>query len=718
MTKYKNTILIIVLLLVLSGCKKTETPIIEDPLKDLVNISEVETCYYELTNYFEDEIVIEDINTKTSTITGSKDNFKNICKDKTSNPLIFSDSSLKSYSIEFTLDAIYPLKALELTNYLGDDTLSLKTIDIELSLDGFKFDKVYDDLTLNNQTLNEITLNNNMAKKIRISFKNEIGIGNYGGDYYAINDLRVILGEGVIVKEDEVLSNAFLRYSGWSGADGIFSFNLTNGNDTVGAVENTTGFVFSDTFIGNVNEETLLRSNFSMINNTFGYLNTGDVNYENMEFDYDLTTNNIPKSIFLPDDFIGYDESNIINNIGLDFYNTSDALLTNIGNGNMWLSSETTDQEIIFDLKDIKDVTDIYIWNYNDETKYGVKNINIKSSVDGITYIDVSSEVVLEASGELGSEYSNKFTINQTEIRYLKLELLSNYEETTTHYGIGKVMLFNNDDFIYPSVNATSRIEEITGTEHSSRLWIQDGVVIDDYLYLYPILVKDYEMFFKVFKTGIIQVPIVDERLDYDNLVYYDANLRSVSEDGGDIFYGAGVLNMSENSGYTNPDGYIYVYGYKDLHGRNLTVSRVLPEDILDMNKYEYFNGTTFTKNINDSAPLIEGVSAELSVTYMEEGMFAGKYVLVVMENTTSGVISYSLSDTPYGPFTDYVELYKTNESSYLDAFTYNAKMHPSLSEVGNYLISYNVNTTNAFKLSNADIYRPRFIRVIEVKKH
>ncbi|PKK96169.1 MAG: hypothetical protein CVV58_07755, partial [Tenericutes bacterium HGW-Tenericutes-3] len=112
------------------------------------------------------------------------------------------------------------------------------------------------------------------------------------------------------------------------------------------------------------------------------------------------------------------------------------------------------------------------------------------------------------------------------------------------------------------------------------------------------------------------------------------------------------------------------------------------------------------------------GVSAELSVSYIDSGMFAQKYMLVVMENTTSGKISYSLSDTPFGPFEPYVQIYQTTEASYLrSAFTYNAKMHPNLSEPGNYLISYNVNTTAVGALSDANIYYPRFIRIIEVKK-
>ncbi|MBE0700321.1 MAG: hypothetical protein IH571_01415, partial [Acholeplasmataceae bacterium] len=99
-------------------------------------------------------------------------------------------------------------------------------------------------------------------------------------------------------------------------------------------------------------------------------------------------------------------------------------------------------------------------------------------------------------------------------------------------------------------------------------------------------------------------------------------------------------------------------------------------------------------------------------------GLYEGKYMLVVMENTTSGRISYAISDTPYGTFGDYHNIYETIENTYLKgAFTYNAKMHPHLSEPGNFLISYNVNTTQVQALADARIYYPRFIRLIEVKE-
>jgi len=164
-------------------------------------------------------------------------------------------------------------------------------------------------------------------------------------------------------------------------------------------------------------------------------------------------------------------------------------------------------------------------------------------------------------------------------------------------------------------------------------------------------------------------------------------------------------------------DGYIYVYGYLDLNGRHLIVSRTTEADFTRFNHWEYFDGSGWSRDINQSYPLIDKVSAELSVTYMDQGLFAGKYMLVVTEHTVSSRIVYALSDTPYGTFGAYQLLYQSIEHTlYRGAITYNAKMHAHLSEPGSYLISYNVNSTSPAALYNANVYRPRFIRVTEVK--
>ena len=63
----------------------------------------------------------------------------------------------------------------------------------------------------------------------------------------------------------------FDRTSGWTGADGIFSFPL-DGNDSPGGLSRAASlFVFSDTFLGDV-DAAGVRSNSSLVNNTMGLL--------------------------------------------------------------------------------------------------------------------------------------------------------------------------------------------------------------------------------------------------------------------------------------------------------------------------------------------------------------------------------------------------------------------------------------------------------------
>ena len=162
-------------------------------------------------------------------------------------------------------------------------------------------------------------------------------------------------------------------------------------------------------------------------------------------------------------------------------------------------------------------------------------------------------------------------------------------------------------------------------------------------------------------------------------------------------------------------DGYVYIFGYKDL-GRKLITGRFKPEDVLNFNEYEYWNGTQYVKNINQAKGDKGPISAEFSVTYIEEGLFAGKFMMVVMENTTSGKISYALSDQPYGSYGEFEQIYQTSESTmYTKAFTYNAKIHPNLSEPGHWLITYNVNSNSLSALADAKLSQS--YQMIEVKQ-
>src|SRR3989442_1562311 len=70
---------------------------------------------------------------------------------------------------------------------------------------------------------------------------------------------------------------------------------------------------------------------------------------------------------------------------------------------------------------------------------------------------------------------------------------------------------------------------------------------------------------------------------------------------------------------------------------------------------------------------------------------------------------------SPIGPWGSAIPVYHAPEPDIdpANVYTYNAKGHPHLSRPGEMLISYNVNTFDFNEnINNADIYRPRFIRL------
>lgn len=85
----------------------------------------------------------------------------------------------------------------------------------------------------------------------------------------------------------EKLDQLFLRYNGWSGADGVFSFKY----------ENEILLYFSDTFIGNATKDKI-RLNYTLINNSLAIYNKNGISF--------YYPNNPINSVFLPDNKENY----------------------------------------------------------------------------------------------------------------------------------------------------------------------------------------------------------------------------------------------------------------------------------------------------------------------------------------------------------------------------------------------------------------------------
>jgi len=690
MKRVLTAVLAVLAVLLFTACEAATTTTITIP-----------PCDWGFTETVHEEIRIVSVSAPKSTVIGSTVNFADACKPTGVNPLFFKNALVRTHQVLFEFDAIYPLEDIVFTGYAGDDAETVTSVSVDVSRNGYSYTRVIDDRELPDGS-GTIDMTGISARYVRVVFAAGLGVTK------ALQDVRFHLGEGFIVTEAEDWTAALLRYSGWTGADGIFSFNL-NGDDAIGAADPITAFVFSDTFVGTVNEAKLTRSSTVMINNSVGYYDGNEDIFEGFTFGY-RTESGGAQSAFPPDAYLGFRPNNLLDSDGLSAYLDAAAKLSNAANGVMWRSEKQLENWVEIDFGSIRYLGRLTIWNYNENPLYGVEDVRILVSTDGSAWTTHGEIAVPAASGEDGEEASHTLLFPGTAARYVRLEILTTRHDDVV--GLGKLLFEDADgEPLFGQASASGFDPEIAGNEASSRLWLQDGIVLGNSLYLFPLVVKDDASLFKVTRVGLIKAPIAAGRIDFENAVYLSTPLQSKVPGGGVIYYGAGVMD------HRDADGYVYVYGYKDRAGRHLVVARVAPEAFEDFNAWRYYDGSGWSQDINDSAPLLEGVSPELSVAKIETGLLAGKYMLVAMEDTTSGRVSYATADTPWGPFSDFTVLFETYESQILmGAFTYNAKMHVHLSEPGKYLISYNVNTSVLQALSDARIYHPRFILVTETK--
>ncbi len=171
---------------------------------------------------------------------------------------------------------------------------------------------------------------------------------------------------------------------------------------------------------------------------------------------------------------------------------------------------------------------------------------------------------------------------------------------------------------------------------------------------------------------------------------------------------GSGVLVNTTWAGATAPDEYVYVYGCLG-NDKNLVVCRVKPKDFENFSKWRYWNGSTWSTDKDDMKPVTNAVSNELSITPLQNG----KFLLVFQVMGLSDKVGMRIADSPIGPFSDIIELWKTAEWE-KGLWTYNAKAHLNLSKPGELLISYNTITPDFWNdiQKDATIYHPRFIKL------
>jgi len=166
--------------------------------------------------------------------------------------------------------------------------------------------------------------------------------------------------------------------------------------------------------------------------------------------------------------------------------------------------------------------------------------------------------------------------------------------------------------------------------------------------------------------------------------------------------FGASILTLGD---------WTYIYGTQDYGARkDLIVARKPSGKESDDNTcWQFFTGEGWSSRMDDMRPICNDVGNELSVHRTEKGTF----VLTSQKAGFDAEIYLKTAPAPTGPWSAPQTVWTAPESSN-SILTYNAKAHPELSDrQKGLLISYNVNaTTSEAIMEDADIYRPRFIRV------
>jgi len=126
---------------------------------------------------------------------------------------------------------------------------------------------------------------------------------------------------------------------------------------------------------------------------------------------------------------------------------------------------------------------------------------------------------------------------------------------------------------------------------------------------------------------------------------------------------------------------------------------------------WQFFDGTGWSSDEADAAPIGDDVGASYSVTPMD-----GQFVLTTTATAifTDHRIYVATSSSPTGPFVGRTAVYTAPEGGVGNLYApYNVAAHPDISKPGELVVSYNVNSqVGDDLLADANNNRPRFVTI------
>jgi hypothetical protein len=537
--------------------------------------------------------------------------------------------------------------------------------------------------------------------------------------------IDIQLASGYLAYPDEAWTQLFQQRSGWTGGDGLYTFNLFEGIETLDMkdAEVKTMMVFGDTLVSTLHPQTHQRLEpLVMPNSSIAIMEGVKPTTSSIQFLVNQNEKGHMISFMEP-------------TVDLAYQGTIAAHLTregfDSGVKNPWVSSYHPNKPIVltFDFKAVYPVDHLEVTNYFypefpnlDLQKRGIKTFQLwsGSSLDKLTMIQ---EVHLPMSSVKEAAKVLITLPKHHQARFMQFIIPHDangyYGGVGGHeglFGLNHVRFYVGEDYLrFVSVDANSELFKASKQAH---YWLQDGVIVGDRIYFFPLVVAGDptgpEGFqFKIEGIAMLEVPLENHLPKFSNIKQHDTNFYLKDQDGRDWYWGAGIFTNTEAVKAVHPDGYIYIYGYTFLFaeidaGRKLRVARVKPENFANLNEWRYFDGDRWQTNPQKAKSILDHVSCEMSVHFQD-----GQYVAVFTYDVQSPYLAYATAPTPWGPFTAPRIVYVAPDRG-KRIYQYNAKAHPHLSSTKDgMLVSYNQNTASMDEnMSDGRIYGPRFLRL------
>lgn len=256
-------------------------------------------------------------------------------------------------------------------------------------------------------------------------------------------------------------------------------------------------------------------------------------------------------------------------------------------------------------------------------------------------------------------------------------------------------------------------------TKPGEYYWLGDGFVnidVDSTLYIFAYRIEDLDpaegfFTFRQVSVSLLAIPAGElppfknvRQIETPLLFPYKGNPAHMTT------FGNGIMVNTASAGAPDPDGYIYIMGSTPPN-IDMLLARTLPQNFENLEKWTFWNGKNWVSDYNQVTGVIPSVSNEMSMSPLAKDRYIAAFQLFGMTNE----VAVQIGKSPTGPFFPHRKVWYCPEAEEdIDYFAYNAKGYPHLSNPGELLISYNVNSFDFFVdlVDDPTHCRPRFIRV------